>query len=161
MATAPTATRCRDFLETLRQETSCRIVLPPKLNDEWERHMTPFASRWLKAMARRGRVVIEDVPPSNRMRREIERVAATKKTEVDALRKDFHLVEAAIAHDRVVISLDELVRRLFKTAAAGVAAIKKVIWVNPVNPNEQPLAWLRSGAKAENVRALDYVEPAP
>ncbi|HZT57104.1 MAG TPA: hypothetical protein VFA21_00615 [Pyrinomonadaceae bacterium] len=160
-ATAPTATRCRDFLETLRQETRCCIVLPPKLNDEWERHMTPFASRWLKAMARRGRVIIDDVPPSNRMRREIERAAATKKTEVDALRKDFHLIEAAIAHDRIVVSRDEEVRGLFKAAAASVAAIKKVIWVNPVKPDEQPLVWLRSGAKAENVRTLGYVEPQP
>jgi len=132
-AAAPTATRCRDFLETLRQETRCRIVLPPKLNEEWEGHMTPFASRWLKAMARRGRVVIDDVPLSNKMRREIERVAARKRSEVDALRKDFHLVEAAIAHDRTVVSLDELVRRLFKAAALSVTAIKKVVWVNPVN----------------------------
>ena len=158
-ATAPIATRCRDFLETLRQETRCCIVLPPKLNEEWEGHMTPFASRWLKAMARRGRVVVDDVPLSNRMRREIEHIAATKKSEVDALRKDFHLVEAAIAHDRTVVSLDELVRRLFKAAALSVRAIKQVVWVNPVNAAEQPLVWLRSGAKAENVRMLGYVEP--
>ena len=65
-------------------------------------------------MARRGRVVVDDVPLSNRMRREIERVAATKKSEVDALRKDFHLVEAAIAHDRMVVSLDELVEETFQ-----------------------------------------------
>ena len=57
------------------------------------------------------------------------------------------------------VSLDELVRRLFKAAALGVAAIKKVVWVNPVNSAEQPLVWLRSGAKAENVRMLGYVEP--
>lgn len=158
-AAAPTATRCRDFLEALRQETHYHIVLPPNLNDEWQRHMTPFASRWLRAMARRGRVVIDDVPPSNKMRREIESVAARKKSEVDALRKDFHLVEAAIAHDRTVVSRDELVRRLFKAAARSVVAIKKVVWVNPVNAAERPLAWLRGGAKAEQARMLGYVEP--
>jgi hypothetical protein len=158
-ATAPTATRCRDFLETLRQETRCCIVMPPKLKDEWDKHKSVFASRWLVAMASRGRVIFIDVPLSNKMRREIERVAATKKSEVNALRKDFHLVEAAIAHDETVVSLDELVRRLFKAAALGVAAIKKVVWVNPVNSAEQPLVWLRSGTKAENVRMLGYVEP--
>ena len=78
---------------------------------------------------------------------------------MDALRKDFHLIEAAIAHDRTVVSLDELVRRLFKAAALSVAAIKRVVWVNPVNAAEQPLVWLRNGAKAENVLMLGYVEP--
>jgi len=158
-ATAPTSTGCRNFLLTLRQETDCCVVMPPKLKDEWDKHKSVFASRWLVAMASRGRVIFIDVPLSNRMRREIERVAATKRSEVDALRKDFHLVEAAIAHDRTVVSLDELVRRLFKAAALSVAAIKRVVWVNPVNAAEQPLVWLRNGAKAENVRMLGYVEP--
>ncbi|MDT7806686.1 MAG: hypothetical protein QOJ70_499 [Acidobacteriota bacterium] len=93
------------------------------------------------------------------MRREIESVAAKKKREVDALRKDFHLIEAAIAHDKTVVSSDEIVRRLFKAAAHSVAAIKKVVWVNPVVPAEESIAWLKGGAKAENIKMLGHVEP--
>jgi hypothetical protein len=154
---APTSKRCRDFLLTLRDETECRVVMPPKLRNEWEDHMSGFTRVWLRNMTQRGRVVPEVVPPSVRMRREIERVAATKKSETEALRKDFHLVEAAIAHDRTVISSDEIVRLLFKRAATSVTAVKKIVWVNPVKEDEEPLTWLRVGAKAENIRMLGHI----
>jgi hypothetical protein len=158
-ATAPASTRCRDFLLTLLRETDCCIVMSPKLRDEWDKHQSALASTWLTTMTSRRRVLIlVDLPSSNRMRREIERVATKKKSEVDALRKDFHLIEAAIAHDKTVVSSDEIVRRLFKAAAHSVAVIKKVVWVNPVAPAEEPIAWLLGGAKAENIRMLGYVE---
>jgi hypothetical protein len=155
-ATAPTSTRCRDFLLTLQQKTECCVVMPGQLKDEWERHRSLFARTWLTAMASRRRVVFGDVPPSNKMRREIVRAAATKPTEVDALEKDFHLIEAAIANDRTVVSLDEVVRRLFKAAAQSVEAIRKVVWVNPVKPVEDAVEWLRGGAKVEAVRMLGH-----
>lgn len=125
-----------------------------QLRDEWEAHRSIFARTWLVMMASRRRVIFDDVPPSNKMRRDIEHAAATKASEVKALRKDFHLIEAAIAYDRTVVSSDEAVRRLFKAAAHSVAAIKKVVWVNPVEPSEKPIEWLRDGAKAEAVRML-------
>lgn len=156
---APTSKRCRDFLLTLRQETNCRVVMPPELGDEWEAHRSGFSRTWLANMAQRGRVIPDPIPPSEKMRHKIEGAAATKKREADALRKDFHLVEAAIATDRTVVSLDETVRKLFKAAAHEVAAIRKIVWVNPDDTDEQPLDWLKDGAKAENARMLGYVEP--
>ncbi len=131
--------------------------MPPKLKDEWDAHKSLFARTWLTAMASRGRVIFDEVPPSGRMRREIENAAANQR-DVAALRKDFHLVEAAIATDRTVISLDETVRQLFKAAARGVAAVKKVVWVNPTVTTEQPISWLKNGAKPENARMLGYLE---
>lgn len=130
--------------------------MPPKLKDEWERHKSTFASGWLVSMVSRRRVIFDDVPPSNKMRREIERAAATKPSEVKALRKDFHLIEAAIATDRIVVSLDETVRKLFRTASRSVAAIEKVVWVNPTNTAEESVMWLRRGAKPENARMLGH-----
>lgn len=157
-ATEPVSTRCRDFLEALRLETGCSVVMPPKLREEWEEHQSLFARRWLTAMVSRRRVISEDVGPSSRVRREIERAAATKKSEVEALRKDFHLIEAAIATDRTVVSRDESVKRLFKAAAPAVAAIQKVVWVNPAVPAERPIEWLVKGARAESARTLGYRE---
>lgn len=160
-ATAPTSTRCRDFLETLRRETRCCIVMSPKLKDEWTEHQSLFARGWLTAMTSRRRVIFDDVAQSNRMRREIEGAAASRQSEVQALRKDFHLVEAAIATDRTVVSLDETVRRLFKAAALSVTAIKNVVWVNPGDTTEQPIAWVRNGAKPERGRMLGHRESEP
>lgn len=153
---APTSKRCRDFLMTLRQETDCRVVMPPPLKDEWDAHRSGFARTWLVNMAQRGRVISDPVEPSEKMRRKIESAAATKKKEVDALLKDFHLIEAAIANDRTVVSLDEIVRKLFRAAARSVEAIRKVVWVNPVEPAEDAVVWLKGGAKAEAVRMLGH-----
>jgi hypothetical protein len=153
-ATATAPKRCRDFLSTLRDETGCRVVMSSTLRDEWEEHMSGFTRVWLRNMTQRGRVIPRDVPPSTRMRREIVRAAAAKRSEADALQKDFHLVEAAIAYDKTVVSLDEEVRRLFRAASRSVAAIKRVVWVNPVEPSEEPVEWLRGGARAETFRML-------
>jgi len=128
--------------------------MPGQLRDEWERHRSLFARTWLTAMVSRRRVVFGDVPPKHKMRRAILRAAATKPMEVAALEKDFHLIEAAIDNDRTVVSLDEVVRKLFKAAAQSVAAIRKVVWVNPVNSAEEAVEWLKGGAKAEAVRML-------
>lgn len=155
-ATAPTSIDCREFLNTLRKETTCAVVMPSKLKDEWERHRSVFASQWLAAMVSRRRVVFDDVLVSSRLRREIERAVTPTPGELKALRKDFHLIEAAIATDRTVASLDETVRGLFRTAAATVAAIEKVVWVNPSRTTENPLVWLRGGAKPENTRMLGH-----
>lgn len=130
--------------------------MPPGLKDEWDRHQSLFASRWLTAMVSRRRVSFEDAPVAARMRREIERAAAPNAQGLRALRKDFHLVEAAIAADRTVVSLDEAVRELFRTAAATVAAIQKVVWVNPSRTAENPLGWLRDGARPESARMLGH-----
>lgn len=132
--------------------------MPPKLKDEWDAHKSLFARTWLTAMASRGRVIFDEVPPGKRMRREIEKAGAANQRDVAALRKDFHLVEAAIATDRTVVSLDETVRQLFMAAAQGVAAITKVVWVNPTITAEQPVTWLKNGAKPENARMLGYLE---
>jgi hypothetical protein len=157
-AADPVSKDCRSFLEKMRQETRHHVVLPPPLRKEWDKHMSPFASTWLVAMAARGRVISEDIGSNTTRQREIESAAATKLTQVKALRKDFHLIETALATDRIVVSRDETVRRLFKAAAPRVVAIQKVVWVNPAAPAENAIEWLLKGAPSEGTRMLGYVE---
>jgi hypothetical protein len=153
-ATAPDSARCRDFLLTMRDETDCRAVMSDKLKEEWMAHRSRLARTWLVDMVSRRRVIFANVPPSEKMRHKIEDAAVTKKKDADNLLKDYHLVEAATAHDKTVVSLDETVRGLFKAAAQRVEAIRKIVWVNPVKPVEDAVGWLRGGAKAEAVRML-------
>lgn len=119
--------------------------------------MSHFASTWLAAMAARGRVISDKIGANVVTRREIESAAATPK-KMTALRKDFHLIEAALATDLAVVSRDDEVRRLLKAAAPAVAAIQKVVWVNPAVPAERPIEWLVKGARAESARMLGYGE---
>ena len=52
--------------------------------------------------------------------------------------KDCHLIEAARATDRNVVSIDETVRQYFHTAARSVGPLREVRWVNPTLTDEQP-----------------------
>ena len=71
------------------------------------------------------------------------------------MQKDFHLLQAALATDRTVISLDETVRRLFVHASQQVGEIRDIIWVNPDRTaEEQPIEWLQNGAPPEPHRQL-------
>jgi len=70
--------------------------------------------------------------------------------------KDLRLVEAAIATDRTVISLDDKVRQCFAKVAVDVAPLKDIIWVNPAQIAEKPLDWLQNGAEPEIERSLGF-----
>ena len=75
--------------------------------------------------------------------------------DIEALRKDFHLLQAALATDQTVISLDETIRGLFKRASQQVGEIRNIIWVNPDRTAEEhPIVWLQNGAPPEACRRL-------
>ncbi len=70
--------------------------------------------------------------------------------------KDACLIEATLATDRTVASLDERVRGLFGQAAGQVGELRTIVWVNPEREEETPLLWLKRGAPAEPERTLGY-----
>jgi len=107
-------------------------------------------------MTTRGAVIFLDIKASNKLRREIERAVAPRVAELKAMRKDFHLLEAALATDQNIVSLDEIVRALFDRAAVSVVALKNIVWVNPDKPSEEPIVWLEKNAKPERKRMLGF-----
>lgn len=72
----------------------------------------------------------------------------------EAAEKDAHLIEAAIATDRLVTSQDEKARRLFGCASFAVGQLRQIVWVNPTKADERPIDWLENGARAEAHRQL-------
>lgn len=74
--------------------------------------------------------------------------------EIEAMEKDFHLLQAALIADQTVVSLDETIRGLFKRASQQVGEIRNIIWVNPDRAEEQPILWLQNGAQPEFHRQL-------
>jgi len=91
----------------------------------------------------------------NELRGRIEHASSqAKEYEREAMRKDYRLVEAAIATVRVVISLDEKVRKLFAVATREVGELRFIVWVNPERLEEEPMHWLENGARADRKRLL-------
>ena len=150
----PTSAACRGFLTCTRDETRHVTAMSDKLSREWTEHASPFAVRWLAAMRSRGRLIDLGDTHEPDLHSAITRHAATDAQRERVL-KDLHLVETARRADRVVCSRDEVVRGDLRLLARRVTQLGRVIWVNPTHPDEEPLSWLRAGARNDAWRRLD------
>ena len=153
-ATASVSINCTVFLETFRDESPNHVVMTSELSEEWDKHQSNFAATWLRSMIARKRFAYLKPAQNTVLYDAIERTA-TGERDLEALRKDFHLLQAALATDQTVISRDETIRRLFTHASRQVGEIRHVIWVNPDRTTEeQPITWLQNGAPPETHRQL-------
>jgi len=151
-AVFPLSKQCRDFLKKTLA-VGHRAVLPPPVNAEWKKHESSFARQWRTAMVARKKLVLDDVAEDTILREAIDDAAETERTRL-AMLKDVHLVEAAHATDRTVVSLDDTVRGLFGAASRRVRVLRIVVWANPRHEDEGCSAWLEDGAPPDKHRQL-------
>ena len=152
-ATDPRAIHCRDFLKEVRAQDH-RVVMTRKISDEWKRHRSRFAFEWRVSMDAR-RKIDRINPPEDQTLQDKITTTTSDENEIEVMEKDFHLLQAALATDQTVISLDETVRQLFKRTTQQVGEIQHIIWVNPdQTAEERPIAWLQNGAPPEAHRRL-------
>lgn len=164
---APLSTRCREFMEAMLATGALRCVLTPALLEEWGRHASIYSTRWRAAMYSRRRVRNLSSVHDDGLRRNLERcargIAGKDPTQLhgiqSALAKDAHLLEAAIAAKGAVASLDDTVRRHFGVCAQDHRGLRIIPWINPANPHEDAVTWVRSGAPAERSRTLGQTAP--
>jgi hypothetical protein len=148
------ATACRELLVCVLS-VGHRVVMTAEIVVEWEKHRSRYASAWLVKMTRLQK--IEQLEPGEH--------AALRGTMQDitsdvgilrAMLKDLHLIEAALAADRIVISLDEKARGHFSNVSAAVDELKQILWANPVLKQEKVVIWLENGANMQKSRLLGY-----
>lgn len=147
----PISSACRKFLETVL-DARHRVVMTDAILEEWRHHMSRYSRRWRRRMYGRRLVIQIEVNEDETLRGRID--AAVHRDQKVIVAKDVHLMEAAIATDRLVTSRDESVRGVFKGASDQVSDLKQIVWVNPTRDEETPIDWLRNGAKAEAHRML-------
>ena len=174
-ATYPTSKHCYQFLQNVL-EICHRAVLTRALETEWNNHRSRFGQAWRGKMERKGKLIrvksleesdlrakiyMTDSFLANYMSESLSENLTEKNR--SAVKKDIHLIEAALATDKIVVSLDDnTARRFFALAAQGVeelSELKAIAWVNPDKPDESPIEWLKNGANAEPERMLGYVKP--
>lgn len=152
----PVGISCRAFLEGVRDHGH-RLVITSAIVQEWNKYrrinkFSKYAIRWQTEMTTKGKVERLDVPPNKVLRDKVTGTAVNPHIAV-SMDEDMHLIEAALASDRIVASLDH-VRNHFGTAAKTVAEIELVVWVDPSIPDEGCADWLKRGAKANPSRQL-------
>ena len=72
------------------------------------------------------------------------------------MNKDIHLLEAALATDKIVASKEVEAHDLFEDVCSRVGEIRDVMWVNPVVEEESCIVWLKQGAPVELERQLGF-----
>lgn len=142
----PHAVSCRTILRSI-QRICHRIVLSEEFRAEWERRETDalFAKEWRLGMDNMGKVLGCSEGADAALLDEI--LATLHPQEYAATRKDFHLIEAALAYDGIILSLDGTAYRRFRRAAHTIGPLQGLVWPDPRRWDVADLlAWLQSGA---------------
>lgn len=164
-ATHSTPKNCRDFLKAVLKHYYI-LVMTSEIKAEWKKHQSLFAKKWLQEMYGRKRIRVARPEHDEELCKRTEEAGESIKqrnaifTLVQRSRKDFHLVEAALATDQRIVSMDQKMRHLLSIAATkkGVKELRAIVWINPDKSEEQALAWLKDGAPHEPKRCLGYEE---
>jgi ABC-type iron transport system FetAB ATPase subunit len=157
-ATTSPAPECRDFLLAM-QEHKHKVVMTKDIKAEWDKHQSEFATRWRSQMVGRKLLRVIPVPEIDQeIWKPIEDMAQTDKKWA-AMVKDILLLEAALATDHRIVSLDEKsARKYFTEAAHQIKQLRQLVWVNPSKTEEKAIAWLQDGAPAEEKRMLGFLD---
>lgn len=66
------------------------------------------------------------------------------------LQKDVHLIEAAMAMDKIIVSCDDTAKLHFGRISGRIKEIQSINWVNPVENFGEIKEWLESGAELKD-----------
>lgn len=154
-ATFPKSKHCRDFLKAIVLRTEHQVVLSPDIDAEWKKHRSRFFRLWLVEMNGRKRMCRIPDCRDEVLRRRVGRLPVGEP-ERQIMLHDCHLVEAACATDRTVISTDDRVRGHFTRACEQIHEIREIVWVDPDRHLEDAVEWLTGGARPERERKLGF-----
>ena len=152
--TVSRAVICREFLNAVF--TLChRMVMTDDLWDEWKAHRSSFSEQWYFRMKRKNKVKRVEVEPDKKLLEKLKRFISTE-TAYEAVEKDFLLIQAAQASDRIIFSLDEATRKPLSEAATHIGEIRLIYWLNPEHTDDDCIAWLENSCPPEKRRGLGY-----
>jgi len=146
----PISQSCREVLQAVL-DICHKVVLTEDIFAEWKRHRSNFTFIWLRSMvARKKQIILKEVTNDD-LRARIDALSLDEQT-LDIIKKDLHLVEAALETDHIIISRDETARALFQEASEEIGGLKRIVWINPTHEEEHVKDWLSKGAKLERSR---------
>ena len=73
--------------------------------------------------------------------------------------KDRRLIEAALAGEKRVASLDDRVREHIRSHREALPEVRTICWVNPDKSFESVCQWLRAGAPTDRRLTLGHLAP--
>ena len=152
--------RSRGSLLTFRAVLNLchQVVLTDAIDEEWARHTArtrEFNAWYIDMRRRKDKVARLKQVINDELRLSVEALDFAPTVIADMM-KDIHLLEAALAADKIILSSNDRERRRFKAAADEIEIIQEVIWVNPIITDENVIDWLGKGAIPEKERMLGF-----
>lgn len=80
----------------------------------------------------------------------------TNEVSLEEMLKDIHLLEGALATDKIVASRNDSERDLFRLVSSRIGEIQEIMWVNPDAESQYCLDWLKRGACVDPKRQLGF-----
>ena len=150
---------CRDFLQTV-MEVCHHAVWTPAVAAEWKRHASRFSLKWRRQMVARRK--LDECDPRVVPGLEQRILSANPPgLNPELIRKDLHLVYAALETAAPVASHDRAVRRRLTVAVSKAPELRDLVWIDPGDANAQAIEWLNGGAPLEKERMLGYQADLP
>lgn len=145
------STRCREVLDNVLDEGHS-LVRTPSMKTEWDNHASRYSLNWLRLMQSRRRLLDIDEAETGLAGAigNLPVLAAEQRI----MLKDCHLLEAALAGEKRIVSKDEAAYFHFYHASATVSQLRKIMWASPMRPKDECAVWLAAGAKPEAKRRI-------
>ena len=128
----PVSSGSRALLETVAKNGHAAAICPT-LMAEWKKHRSLFATKWLASMIAKKKVIF--IKPEQQIIVEIEAHLNDLKKKSIA-EKDSHLIDAALASDKIIASNDDVARNVFCELSVSCGNIKKIKWFNAVSDRD-------------------------
>jgi hypothetical protein len=161
-ATDPTPANARDTLKAIL-DICHRVRVSEDLLEEWKRHRSRFARRWLTQMYARRKVVDGEPLSCEHLVEDIRLFHLTTLSDIEAVEKDIHLVAVALATpDRTVLSWDNRVAAVIRrvcvdTRTVTSRAIASMLWIDPIADHAPLRAWLSETGPPQSHWLLGFV----
>lgn len=123
----PFSKNCRLFLSEIKSLEK-KVCFNDKLKDEWNKHKSIYAKKWLASMYARRKV--ELYKPNITLCSAVEESHLSINEKKIAI-KDLHLVELSCYLDKTIASGDDKARLVFVKLTKESKIINRIIWINP------------------------------
>jgi hypothetical protein len=149
----PISLYSRECLNAVREHEHV-AVFSQQLLDEWGDHASLFSRQWRRSMVARRRIEYSE---GSGFLIHLERACSCLAQDgwKEDLRKDFHLVRAALAADQTILSNEINFPEYLSIAARTVRILCTLYYGNPASEGELCIEWVRAGAQPEGTRRID------
>lgn len=136
---------CRTTLEAIYKICHSVMVTDP-IRIEWNKHSSNYALTWQVNMESRGKINRERLLPDLDLENRIIQYF-NGYNERQAVSKDFPFVQAALAADNIILSMDEKARQRYSSVSNHIKEIRRLIWRNIDTDHQSTISWIKAGSK--------------